>query len=505
MNAQQAYDDLIKAIREVSLLDSIGSTLGWDEQVLLPKNGAEHRGNQMALVARISHEQFTAPRMGELLSAVEGSDLVKDPESDAAANVRETRRTYDRLRKLPARLVEELAKLSVLAQHEWAQARAKSDYKIFQPWLSRTVDLKRQEAECIGYPTGNPYDALLDPFEPGETAANVQKLFDTFRPQLVELVGRISQSSKKAPVDLLHRKFPVAAQEKLGREAARAVGFDFDSGRLDVSVHPFCSGLGPGDTRLTTRFEENCFGNAFFSVLHEAGHGLYEQGLPKAQHFGTPLGESISLGIHESQSRMWENLVGRSRSFWRFFMPKTKAAFGDVLRDVDEDQWVLAINAVEPSLIRTESDEVTYNLHIMLRFELEQAMIRGEVKVDDIPAAWNERMKKYLGVVPPDDREGCLQDIHWSGGAIGYFSTYSLGNLYSAQFFEQARKDLGDLDAMFGRGEFAPLLDWLRKNIHAHGKRYTAKQLVKKVTGKELSAEPLMRHLSRKAVELYAA
>jgi carboxypeptidase Taq len=502
MNSQQTYEQLIAEIREISLLESVASVLNWDEQTMLPHGGAEHRGNQVAMLAGMAHKRLTAPQIGDWLGALTGSELVKDTHADSGANVREISRNYERQRKLPASLVEAQAKTAVLAQHAWAEARTKSDYAAFQPWLSKTLELKREEAKCVGY-KDNPYDALLDPYEPAETSANVQAIFDSFRPRLVGLVGKIAQSSKKAPAEILHRKFSIAAQEKLGREAATAMGFDFESGRLDVSVHPFCSGLGPGDTRMTTRFDENFFGNAFFSVMHETGHALYEQGLPKHAQFGTPLGESISLGIHESQSRMWENLVGRSASFWKHFMPRARAAFPDALKGVADDQWLFAINAVHPSFIRTESDEVTYNLHIMLRFELEQAMVRDEVKVQDIPAAWNERMKKYLGITPPNDREGCLQDIHWSGGMIGYFPTYSLGNLYAAQFFEQAGKDLGDLDAMFAKGEFQPLLGWLRKNIHAHGKRYTAGELVKKVTGKPLSAEPLLRHLSKKAADLY--
>jgi carboxypeptidase Taq len=319
----------------------------------------------------------------------------------------------------------------------------------------------------------------------------------------VDLIGKIVGSSKKAPVELLQRKYPVAIQEKLAREAAAAVGFDFEGGRLDVTVHPFCQNIGPGDTRLTTRYDEDWFGDAFFSVLHEVGHGLYEQGQPKEQHFGLPIAEAVSLGIHESQSRMWENLVGRSRSFWKYFFPKVKAAFGDVMNDITEDQWLFANNDVRPSLIRTESDETTYNLHVMLRFELEQGMLRGEVTAHDLPAIWNERMKAYLGVAPANDAQGCLQDVHWSMGAIGYFPTYALGNLYAAQFFEQARKDLGDLHGMFARGEFLPLLGWLREKIHRHGKRFKARELVKRITGADLSAEPLMTHLQRKASEYY--
>jgi carboxypeptidase Taq len=305
-------------------------------------------------------------------------------------------------------------------------------------------------------------------------------------------------SGRKAPIEILHRRYPADAQEKLSRQAAAAIGFDFSAGRLDVTVHPFCSGFGPGDTRITTRYDENNFGDAFFGVLHETGHGLYEQGLP-AEHFG----DSISLGIHESQSRLWENFVGRGRPFWRHFLPKARAAFGAALDAVTDDQWIFAVNSVQPSFIRTESDETTYNLHTLLRFELETAMLDGRLSVNDIPAAWNEKMRKYLGITPPDDARGCLQDVHWSGGGIGYFPTYTLGNLYAAQFFAQAHADLGDLDAQLARGEFAPLLTWLRQNIHRHGKRYRAADLVQRVTGRPLSSAPLLAHLQRKAAELY--
>ena len=504
MNPTETYGRLVATLKEIGILESISYLLGWDEQALLPPKGTEHRANMLSLVARMHHEQFTSPRIDEMLREVEGTDLVKDPESDAAANVREVRRAYDRATKLPASLVEEMAKTAVLGQKAWTEARAKSQFNIFEPWLGKTLDLKRKEAQCVGYAaTGNPYDALLDVYEPHETSGNIQRVFNSFREQLVQLIARVQSSGKKAPTEIVERNYPAKVQEKLARDAAAAFGFDFQAGRLDTSVHPFCQGVGPGDTRMTTRYNEGHFNDAFFGVLHETGHGLYEQGLPKAENVGLPLGESISLGIHESQSRMWENLVGRSRSFWKWYYPKAKAALPDTLKDVSEDQFYFAVNSIEPSLIRVEADEATYNLHIMLRFEIEQAMLRDEVKPRDVPAAWNERMKQYLGIVPPDDRRGCLQDIHWSGGSVGYFATYSLGNLYAAQFFDKARQDLGDLDAMFARGEFAPLLDWLRQNIHRHGKRYTAAQLVKRVTGKELSADALMRHLSKKAQELY--
>ncbi|HWE02751.1 MAG TPA: carboxypeptidase M32 [Tepidisphaeraceae bacterium] len=499
-DATESYGSLVTALKQIALLGSIGSVLGWDERTQLPEKGTAHRADQASLLATMIHERFTAPAIDHLLAEVETSDLMSDRESDAAVNVRETRRAYDRARKLPGSLVEEMSRTEVLAQQVWGEARAKSDYAMFRPWMDKWVDLKRQEAECVGY-AANPYDALLDQFEPGETAAGVRKTFESLREPLVELVARIVNSGRQAPIEILRRDYPAPAQEKLAKLAAAAVGFDFSAGRLDISLHPFCTGLGPGDTRMTTRYREKNFSDAIFGVLHETGHGLYDQGLNPA-HYGTPRGEAISLGIHESQSRMWENLVGRSRSFWRYFLPIAKSIFPAALTDVSESDWYFAINDVRPSLIRTEADEATYNLHVLLRFELEEAMLKKDLSPADLPGAWTEKMRKYLGLTPPDDARGCLQDIHWSGGAIGYFPTYTLGNLYAAQFFEQARKDVGDLDEQFARGEFAPLLSWLRRNIHTQGKRYQPRELVMKVTGADLGAEPLLRHLRKKA-EIY--
>ncbi|HZZ44299.1 MAG TPA: carboxypeptidase M32 [Tepidisphaeraceae bacterium] len=500
-NAQKTYELLVKRLKELGVLDSVGAVLGWDERTQLPEKGAEARAEQMSLIARLRHEMFTSAEIGNWLGEIEGSDLVKDRESDAAVNVRETRHSYDRAAKLPSSLVEELTKMEVLAQHAWVEARKGNNYAAFEPWLAKTLELKRQQADCYGGGAKR-YDQLLEDFEPGETATNLQRVFAELRQELVPLVGAIAQSGKEAPAEILERKYPAAQQEKLAKIAAKAVGFDFAGGRLDVSVHPFSTGIAPGDARITTRYDENYFGDAFFGTLHEAGHSMYSQGLP-AEHFGTPRGEDISLGIHESQSRMWENLVGRSRSFWEYFLPIAKEHFPEVLKDVSLEQWYFAVNDVKPSLIRTESDEATYNLHVMVRFELEQALLSGDLPTKDLPAAWNGKMTEYLGVDVPDDARGCLQDIHWSGGAIGYFPTYTLGNLYAAQFFEQAKKDVGNLDGQFARGEFAGLLGWLREKIHSQGKKYRATELVNRVTGKPLSAEALMRHLKKKAGELY--
>jgi carboxypeptidase Taq len=495
---QQAYESLVRELRDVTLLGSVGALLHWDEQTQMPPGGAAHRAEQASLLAKLVHERMTSPRVGELLDAAS-----EDRSDDAVANVREARRTYERARKLPPALVEELARTGVLGQQAWAEARKKNEYPAFRPWLEKLVALKRQEADCVGYaPGGSRYDALLDEYEPGETAANVRKTFEALRGPLVDLVRRIGESPRKAPLEILQRSYPAAGQERLSREAAAAVGFDFSSGRLDTSTHPFCTGIGPGDTRMTTRYDERYFGDAFFGVLHETGHALYDQGLP-AEHFGTPLGEAVSLGIHESQSRMWENLVGRSRSFWRRFLPRARQEFPQALAGVNDDDWYFAVNDVRPSLVRVEADEATYNLHIMLRFDLEQAMLSGEVGAADLPAAWNQRMRDYLGITPPDDTQGCLQDIHWSSGSLGYFPTYTLGNLYAAQLFEAALDEVGDLDEMFARGEFAPLLAWLRDKIHRHGKRYSPRELVTRATGAEPTAQPLLRHLRSKARELY--
>jgi len=497
------YTTLLTELREISLLGSIQSVIGWDERTHLPPKGAPHRANQTALLAKLIHERFTSPRIGDLLAVVEGTPLVTtDPHGDAAVNVRHTRRAYDRATKMPTRLVEELAHTAVMGEAAWADAKGKSDFNLFSPWLSKTLDLKRQEAACVARAGQSAYDTLLDEFEPDARTTDITAVFADLRPKLVDLVGRITSSAKKAPADVLTRKYPVAAQEALANATAKAIGYDFDAGRLDVSVHPFSTDLGPGDSRITTRYDEHWFGDGFFGTLHETGHSLYNQGLP-TEHYGTPRGAYVSLGIHESQSRMWENLVGRGRPFWRFFFPKLKAAFPDTLTDVTEDAWHFAVNDIGPSLIRTEADEATYNLHVLLRFELETALLDGQLAVADLPAAWKAKMQQYLGLTPPDDARGCLQDVHWAGGAIGYFPTYTLGNLYAAQFFEQAKFDVTGLEDGFSRGDFAPLLAWLRKNIHSQGKTYSATELVQRITGKPLSSDALIRHLNEKAKTLY--
>jgi len=501
-NLPEAYETLVKRLHDLALMRSCGAVLSWDEQTNLPSQGAELRANQLALLAGLSHERAVAAEIGDLLSRLDDEAALGGADSIPAANVREARRNYQRATRLSRRLVEELSRVSTLAQQAWVDARAKKTFTTFQPWLEKMIALKREEADSLGSPSGLKYDALLDDFEPGATVAQIQDVFAPLQTELVQLVAAIRDSGIQGDISILERNYPVDLQKRECLEAARVIGFDFEAGRLDIAAHPFCSGIGPGDCRLTTRYHEHHFPGAYFGTLHEAGHGLYEQGLNVAD-FGLGCGEACSLGIHESQSRMWENLVGRSRAYWDYAFPALQTTFSSALGTVELAEFYRAINDVRPSWIRVEADEVTYNLHIMLRFELEQALIAGDLSVADLPGAWNETFTRYLGMTPPDDALGCLQDVHWSAGLLGYFPTYSLGNMYASQFFERAGEELGDLSDMFRKGEFQPLRDWLRSHVHLHGKRYPAPELVEKVTGHPLSSAPLMRHLKSKFGELY--
>jgi carboxypeptidase Taq len=500
MNDRDAYDELLRHIKDWALLGSCSSVLSWDEQTYMPRQGSAHRAEQMALLARLAHERLTSPRLGELLAAVEGSPLVRADEG-AAANVREIRRVHTRAANLPADLVEALARLTTRAQQAWREARKANDFPAFRPWLEQLVELKRREADCVGYATTR-YDALLDEYEPGATAGDINRALAALRDELVPLVGAILASGRKPKREILAREYPVERQQIFGQAAAAALGFDFTAGRLDIAAHPFCSGFGPGDCRLTTRYNARRFNESFFGVLHEAGHGIYEQGLDPA-HYGTPLGTYTSLGIHESQSRLWENQVGRSRAFWEHFFPRARQVFVDALHDIALDDFVFAINDVERSFIRVEADEATYNLHIILRFELEQALLSGDLRPADVPGAWNEKFRASFDLTPPSDALGCLQDIHWSMGGFGYFPTYTLGNLYAAQFMERARHELGDVDADFRRGEFGRLKGWLNEKVHRPGQRYRAGELCRRVTGAPLSHRPFLAYLRSKFGPLY--
>jgi carboxypeptidase Taq len=499
MRPEAAYEELIELSRRGARLASCLELLAWDELTYLPPAGVTHRANQLALLTGLYHACVTDPRNGELIGELERSDLALDPFSPEAVNIREIRRTVNRQRRRPRRLVEELARITCRAQCEWATARRECNFAHFCPWLEKIVALKKEEAEALGY-EANRYDALLEEYEPHSRCADIARMFDAIRPELISLINALVEKVPRA--EALRDNFPVERQQILCQAVAAAVGFDFQGGRLDTAVHPFTSFIGPGDCRLTIRYNPDCFCDALLTTLHEVGHGLYDQGLD-AEHYGTPLSEVPSLGLHESQARLWENFVGRSRAFWDHFLPQARALFPGTLDGMVVDDVYLAVNRVEPSSIRVTADEVTYNLHIMVRFELERALLAGDLQVEDVPAAWNEAYRQYLGVTPADDAVGCLQDGHWASGQIGYFPTYTLGNLFAAQLFAQAEADLGGLCHAFARGRYDGLLAWLRQKIHRQGSRYSSAQLIERVTGTPPSHQPFVDALRRKYGELY--
>jgi carboxypeptidase Taq len=468
--------------------------LQWDAEICMPRGGVGHRGEQMALLAGLVHDRATDPRIGELLSAVEASSMIADPESVEAVNVRELRRDFDRETRLPRRLVEEMARVSALSSQAWSEARDADDFKSFAPWLDQTFTLAREKADAIGY-EGVRYDALLDAYEPGMTTSQLTTLFTELRASLVPLVESLREQPQPDAGGLLDREFSLDRQRAFAEAVAAKMGFDLDCGRFDLGPHPFCSTIGPGDVRIASRYQPRNIPSGFLGVMHETGHALYEQGLDPA-HYGTPMGDAVSLGIHESQSRLWENLVGRTQGFWQQFYPQLQSTFEQELRGVSLETFRAAMNHVEPGLIRVEADEVTYNLHIIIRFELERALLAGDLHAADLPGAWNERYQQYLGVTPGNDREGCLQDIHWSESLIGYFPTYTLGNVYAAQLFNSAEHAVGPLEEAFAAGEFRQLREWLGENIHRHGKRYPAAKLVERVTGAPPDPSALIASLS---------
>lgn len=491
------YEELIELVADASLLGSTGSLLGWDQETMMPRAGVEYRARQLAQLSGLIHSKATDPRIGDLLDECDETDLV------AAANVREIKRSYEKATKLPESLVKEVAHTGVLAREAWIDARAKSDYSIFAPWLEKNLGLGLSMAECYGWPSdGEPWDAFADSYEAGMTAAGIEKVFTDLRPRLQALLDDLLGSSVRPSNRFNELELPIESQRRFCRFAASAIGFDFERGRLDESAHPFCGGTHPNDVRMTTRYRTTEALDSLTATLHESGHGMYEQGLPLA-HLGTPAGSSCSLGFHESQSRLWENLVGRSLQFWVWCTPKLPEFFGEAISGISPEEMYATANLVAPSLIRVEADEATYNMHIMVRFELERAMLRGELPVSDLPNAWNSAYKEYLGIDVPDDARGCLQDVHWSGVSYGYWPTYSLGNLYGAQLFESARDAIPGLEDGFARGEFAPLLSWLRDNVHSQGGIYLPGELCERATGTPLSADPLMRHLDTKFRPLY--
>jgi len=492
------YAEFLERTREIFYLDSVSGLLGWDQQTMMPPGAVALRAAQSALLAGLIHDRRTDPRLAELIEGLSANASQLD--EDGRVNVREMRRVTERARKIPRELAREIAETQALSQQHWVEARAASDFARFAPWLEKMIALRRSEADAIGYAESR-YDALLDEYEPAMTASRVAKVFAELRPPLVELAAAIRDSGVVPRRELLTRRFPIERQKEFGLWVIRRMGFDFTTGRVDISAHPFTSG-NTTDVRLTTRFDERFLPAALFGLIHEAGHGMYEQGLD-ARHQATPRATAISLGIHESQSRMWENLVGRSLPFWRYAFPYLQAFFPEETADIRLEEWYAAVNDVRPSLIRVEADEVTYNLHIILRFEIEKALIEGQLRVADLPSVWNERFEEYLGIRPDRDAVGVLQDIHWSLGLVGYFPTYALGNLYAAQFFRAAERAISGFPDRLAGGDFLALRDWLRENIHAPGQTYRAAELVQRVTGEPLSPRHLLESLRAKFAPLY--
>jgi carboxypeptidase Taq len=498
---KEKLEELKKRLALVSDLHNAEGVLSWDQQTYMPPRGAPARAEQLATLGRLAHEHFIADQVGALLNELADGAAKLDYASDEASLIRVTRRDYDKAKRVPPALVEEITRTTSIALEVWTQARAESNFKLFQPHLEKIIDLHIQLADCLGY-SARIYDALLDQYEPEMTTAQVEAIFTPLRTELTALVQAIARKLDGVDDACLHREFDEQEQWDFGIAVMRQLGFDFDSGRQDKSVHPFTTGFGLGDTRITTRVDKHFMPAMLFGTIHETGHALYDMGYRPALD-RSPLAGGASLGAHESQSRLWENVVGRSRGFWKYWFPRLREAFPAQLADRDAESFYRAINKVEPSFIRVEADEVTYSLHIMLRFEIENALVERKLKVADIPEAWNAKMKEYLGIVPPNDAQGCLQDIHWSIGSVGYFATYSLGSMFAVQLWEQAVRDAPTLPAQIERGDFAGLLGWLRGNLHTHGRKFTLDELARKITGEPLQARSYVAYLKNKYGEIY--
>lgn len=508
MKTLATLEPLTTRLLEIQRINSAASVLSWDQETYMPAGGGEARAEQIAVLQGLAHEKLVSAEFKQLLSQWidPSTGQAKEQPGDqwdepSRSLLREVWRDFSRAKKLPSDFVIKLSRECSLAQQVWTEAKAQNTFSMFLPNLRTVLSLKREEAEYLGY-KDSPYNALLDEYEPGATIASLQPVFAELKARLVPLLKRITQSRVRVDDGFLRHAYDHDRQLEFGRLVLIAMGYDFERGRLDLSAHPFTTSFHPTDVRVTTRVHEHELQSCLFSCIHEGGHGLYDQGLDQ-RHYGTPLGDSVSLGIHESQSRLWENCVGRSRAFWRFFYPILQQTFHHQLRNVDAEQFYAAINCVKPSFIRVEADELTYNLHIMLRFEIEQDLIEGKTQPDDLPAIWNQKMEEYLGIVPQTDAEGVLQDVHWSFGAFGYFPTYTLGNLYSVQFFEQAKIEIPHLEDEIAAGQLKALRRWLEQKIHRWGRMFTPDHLSRRITGSSISPEPFLSYVEKKYGEIY--
>jgi carboxypeptidase Taq len=489
---EERLGELRRRLGEVTDLRTVFELMFWDQTVMMPPAGATVRAEQLTTLERLSHDLFVSDEIGGLLEELRPYEEGLDHDSDEAAIIRVTRRDWEKSRKVPSELAAAMAKLSSEAQEVWAKARQESDYATFKPWLDRTLELKRQYIACFE-PYEDPYDPLLDDYEPGMRTDEVREVFDTLKEALVPL---IAEAGSPEADDFMRGPFAKERQRDFSLRIVERFGYTPTNFRLDETVHPFASSSGTQDIRLTTRYSESDL-TSLFTALHECGHGLYEHGVSQTLE-RTPLAHGVSSAFHESQSRLWENVVGRSRPFWEFFYPGLQETFPDQLGGVELERFLHAVNRVRPSFVRVDADEATYSLHIILRFELEQELLSGSLSTADLPEAWNARFKEYLGLDVPEDRLGVLQDVHWAGGSFGYFPTYALGNVVSLQIWERVRADLPDLDEQFARGEFGPLHEWLREHVYRHGRKFTPQELLERIVGGGMDAGPYVLYLREK-------
>jgi len=495
-------EELNSQYTELSFLNSAAALMAWDMRTYLPSKGNEMRAEALGYISTLAFKKRVSDELGSILEKLSEPETYNYLGDDEKAMVRVSAKAFKRARAIPPALYQKFTVLTVRSEKAWEKARVENDFEGFAPYLEEIVSLSREMASLYGF-AENPYDALLEGYEEGMTAKRLREIIEPLKKELVPFLKRLITEGKAPETGLLKGKFSRKAQEKLSHKALKFIGYDFEAGRLDETVHPFTIGIGVGDVRVTTKYQPDEFTPSLFGSFHEGGHAIYEQGLP-AHLKGTSLYEATSLGIHESQSRMMENIVGRSKEFLKFFYPHIQKAYPSNFKNVPLKKFYRSVNSVKPSLIRIEADEVTYNFHIMLRFELEEGLMKGDIQVEELPARWNEKMKEYLGIEPANFSDGVLQDIHWPSGMIGYFPSYMLGNLYAAQFYAKAKSDIKDLEGKIEKGDLKPLLHWLRENIHSQGRRYSPEELLKVVTGKELDPEYFIRYIKDKYSNIYS-
>ncbi|MBP6430785.1 MAG: carboxypeptidase M32 [Ferruginibacter sp.] len=497
MTTNSLYSTYKTTLQKIADIKYASAVLQWDQEIYLPPKGAEIRGQQIATLSEIAHEQFTHDNVGNLLKELVTKDYLNEGQKK---NVQLSLEDYTKNKKLPSAFVRQMSEAVNKSFHAWIEARTQNNFRLFEKPLHNIIELKKQEADYLGYQK-HPYNALMNDYDKGLTVEITDAVFENLKPQLTVLLNKIKDKPKPNS-SFLNQYFNKDEQWNFGLQLLSGMNFDLDAGRQDISEHPFTTNFNSNDVRLTTRIDEHDFGNMTWSCLHEGGHGLYEQGIPQNE-YGLPLGEYCSLSIHESQSRLWENNVGRGLPFWQHYYPLLQKQFSTQLGNVSIDDFYKGINVISPSLIRTEADELTYHFHVMIRYEIEKMLIEGSITTKDIPAYWNEHYKKYLGVTVPDDKNGCLQDVHWSHGSFGYFATYSLGSLYAAQLYASILSKNSSIEKEVATGNTLPVLEWLRNNIHKYGRYYTSEELCKNVTGETLNSSYFINYVTKKYTTIY--